>query len=86
MSAGQEALDPKKTDVCILQVRGQLLRLFQVEVGLAASGADPLSPKPGTFSLRLCGSEGLGRSAAEGPTVRIPEWHRMAAALGLKHV
>ena len=41
VSVGEEALDPKKADVCILQVRGQLLRLFQVEVGLAASGADP---------------------------------------------
>ena len=36
VSGGDEALDAKKTDVCILQVRGQLLRLFQVEVGLAA--------------------------------------------------
>jgi len=34
--SGEEALDPKKTDVCILQVFGQLLGLFQVEAGLAA--------------------------------------------------
>ena len=43
-SRGGEALDTEKTDVCILQVLGQLLRLFQVEVGLGAKCYGSLTP------------------------------------------